>query len=91
MSPADALHELLDLAAVSRAVAGIRTDRAGAAVATLWAQAFAPRVMAPGCCRSDRSSRLQPLTTVVLVLLLLATALNGSSGATSFGVSVLGG
>ena len=91
MSPADALHELLDLAAVSRAVAGIRTDRAGAALATLWAQAFAPRVMALGCCRSDRSSRLRPLMTAVLVLLLFATTMGGGTGASHLGGPVLWG
>ena len=42
------------------------------------------------CCCNDWSARMRFPATSVLVLLLLATALSSSTGATSFGVSVLG-
>jgi hypothetical protein len=75
---ADALHELQDLPAFRGAVATVGVDRARPTVTSLLPGALAALISAPSRSCGDRSTRLRPIVTVVL-LLLLATALGGGT------------
>jgi hypothetical protein len=74
---ADALHKLQDLPAFRGAVATVGVDRARPTVTSLLPGALAALIPAPSRSCDDRSTRLRPIVTVVL--LLLATALGGGT------------
>jgi hypothetical protein len=75
---ADALHELQDLPAFRGAVATVGVDRARPTVTSLLPGALAALIPAPSRSYSDWSTRLRPIVTAVL-LLILATALGGGT------------
>jgi hypothetical protein len=73
---ADALRELEDLSAFRGALATVGIDRAWPTITSLLPWALATLVPAPSRSYSDRSTRLRPIVTTVL---LLATALGGDT------------
>jgi hypothetical protein len=75
---ADALRELQDLSAFRGAVVTVGVDRARPTVASLLPWALAVLVPAPSHSCGDRSTRVRPIVTAVL-LFLLATALGGGT------------
>jgi hypothetical protein len=73
----DALRKLEDLSAFRGTVATVGMDRAKPTVTSLLPWALVAPVPAPSRICSDRSTRLRPVVTVVL--LLLATVLGGGT------------
>jgi hypothetical protein len=83
-----ALRELEDLSVFRGAVTTVGMDRAWPTVTSLLPWTLAALVPAPSRSYGDRSTRLRPIVTVVL-LLLLATALGGDTWAARLGNSGL--